>query len=683
MRKKIMLPIFCLIASMGFGQLKDSSVFKVDSLQTVTVTAFHAQRLWKEVPASIAVLTTKDIDKTAGLSMVTAVNTIPGVRMEERSPGSYRLSFRGSTLRSPFGVRNVKIYWNGLPLTDAAGNTYLNLINIHSVDGMEIAKGPASSMYGAGTGGVLLLKTNPQFQQKTEDHFSALVGAGSYGLVNEEAQWKHSNANVSSSIQQMHQQSDGYRMQSAMRKDMLQYNGAFQYGKQKWEVLAFYTDLYYQTPGGLTLAQMQKDPQQARLATPVFPGAVQQKAAVYNKTWYTGIKQEKELSKYWRWENAFMLNHTSFTNPFITNYEERDEWNGGGRTQLVYQKHQWQWITGAEWLGNHSLIDDYGNRSGQKDTVQFKDDLHARQFFIFSQATYTLNRWVVQGGLSVNKTSYTYQRLTAPSSRQQSYSNGSVLMPRISLLYKMSENISAYLLATKGFSTPTLAEIHPSDGLFHAELQPEQGLNYEGGIKGVIAKGKLQFDIAYYDFELHNAIVRRNNAAGAEYFINAGRIKENGAEASVAYILLAKNRGFIRAIHLMAASAYQPYRFTEYRQGAFDYTGNPVTGVPVHTYMMGTDIEAAKGYYLHILYNAVDAISLNDAADEYAKAYHLLEVKVGRQFRCWKMRTNLFVAGDNLLNELYSLGNDINAVGRRYYNPAANRNFYAALQLQW
>ncbi|MEJ0103149.1 MAG: hypothetical protein WDO19_11585 [Bacteroidota bacterium] len=44
------------------------------------------------------------------------MNNTPGVRMEERSPGSYRLNLRGSTLRSPFGVRNVKVYlgWNSI-----------------------------------------------------------------------------------------------------------------------------------------------------------------------------------------------------------------------------------------------------------------------------------------------------------------------------------------------------------------------------------------------------------------------------------------------------------------------------------------------------------------------------------------------------------------------------------------
>jgi iron complex outermembrane receptor protein len=37
---------------------------------------------------------------------------------------------------------------------------------------------------------------------------------------------------------------------------------------------------------------------------------------------------------------------------------------------------------------------------------------------------------------------------------------------------------------------------------------------------------------------------------------------------------------------------------------------------------------------------------------------------------------------DNLLDEQYSLGNDVNGFGGRYFNAAAGRNYYVSLQLQ-
>src|SRR5690606_23191349 len=134
-----------------------------------------------------------------------AVNLVPGVRMEERSPGSYRFSIRGSSLRSPFGVRNVKANWNGLPFTDGGGNTYLNLLDFSAIGSMEIIKGPGASLYGAGTGGVLLMKSPVIEGNRIE---ASLVG-GSYGLRRYLLGGQVKNENINASLHLSHHKSDG------------------------------------------------------------------------------------------------------------------------------------------------------------------------------------------------------------------------------------------------------------------------------------------------------------------------------------------------------------------------------------------------------------------------------------------------------------------------------------------
>jgi iron complex outermembrane receptor protein len=129
--------------------IQDSSEY----LTEIVVEAFQYNRDILEVPAAVSVLNTAALERYDNTSLVTAFNTLAGVRMEERSPGSYRLSLRGSSQRSPYGIRNVKVYWNDLPFTDAGGNTYLNLLDAEHIQHAEIIKGPSSSLYGAGTGG--------------------------------------------------------------------------------------------------------------------------------------------------------------------------------------------------------------------------------------------------------------------------------------------------------------------------------------------------------------------------------------------------------------------------------------------------------------------------------------------------------------------------------------------------
>ncbi|MEM7039208.1 MAG: TonB-dependent receptor, partial [Bacteroidota bacterium] len=95
-------------------------------------------------------------------SIEASMNAIPGVRFDSRGVGgSRRLSVRGSLLRSPFGVRNLKTYMNGAPLTMADGATPMELVDVGLIRNMDVHKGPWGSEYGPGMGGVLFVNHLP------------------------------------------------------------------------------------------------------------------------------------------------------------------------------------------------------------------------------------------------------------------------------------------------------------------------------------------------------------------------------------------------------------------------------------------------------------------------------------------------------------------------------------------
>jgi iron complex outermembrane receptor protein len=250
--------------------------------------------------------------------------------MEERSPGSFRLAIRGSSLRSPFGVRNVKFFWNGLPLTDGGGNTYFNSLDFNSVNQIEVIKGPSGSLYGAGMGGVLLL--NSSVPTKNEIQLSAVVG--SYGLQRYQLRATAAERKVKATIQYAHQQADGYRQQTAMRRDALNLELQVQLAsKTILRSTSFYTYLFYETPGALTKAQYDQDPRQARLATATLLSAIDQQAAIYNQTFYSGAMLDHQWNNNWSTTVGFFGSVTDFKNPAITNYEKRRENNWGGRME--------------------------------------------------------------------------------------------------------------------------------------------------------------------------------------------------------------------------------------------------------------------------------------------------------------------------------------------------------------
>jgi len=669
--------LFSVSSLYSFGQAqlpKDTA--KV--LDEVVVTAYSSNRSLRETPVALGVVNEKDLNRFSNTSILPAMNANPGVRMEERSPGSYRFSIRGSTIRSPFGVRDVKFYWNGLPLTDGGGNTYLNLLDFDAFGRAEVIKGPGASLYGSGTGGVVLL-SSPLTNQK-QLQFTAM--GGTFGLQRYQAKAILGNAKRKVFVNYAHQQLDGYRQQSAMRRDALNLEGNFSLGNQSTlQASVFYTDLYYQTPGGLTLAQYNNNPKQAR---PGPNGAVQQQASIHNKTIFAGAVYEKQWSSKWSTRVGLYDSYTDFTNPAIRNYERRNEYNFGARTDTQYKFEKRSWTgkltMGAEFQHFNSSLTDYGNRSGVKDTVQTDDRLRSNIFLLFAQAEIVLphNYYFTVGG-SANFLKYNINRLAGSPLGEQQRNFDPVFSPRLALLKKISDQFSAYTSVSKGFSAPSLAEVLPSSGIYNNSLSPEQGINYELGIRGKWLK-TFSFDIAAYDFELREAIVSQNNG---DYFINAGNTSQKGLETFLSWQTTNPSKIQVRT---WVSYTLTNYRFVNYSHDGVNYSGNKWTGTAPHTLACGLDFTFARNFYWNLTTTYVDRIPLNDANNAYASDYFLVGSRVGFKNQVFsKTSIEIFAGIDNALDQHYSLGNDLNASANsatgRFYNAAATRNFYFGIKI--
>lgn len=663
------------------------SLFKKElPLKDVVVTAFNTRVKWKETPAAISILNKKTFMQFSFASILPALNLVAGVRMEERSPGSYRLSVRGSLLRSPFGIRNVKVYWNNIPFSDATGNTYLNLIDPSSINQVEIAKGPASSMYGAGTGGVFLFSQDIPFSEEPKQTASIVVTGGSFGYNQQQIQLINDNAHFTSNLQLHRLKSDGYREQSNLNRTGIAWHTGYKFAKHVMKAGVFYTHLNYQTPGGITAAQMLVNPRLSRQATPSLPSAIEQKAAIQNNTIWIGVQETYLINEQHLIKSFISYNHTNFTNPFITNYEKRNELNLAAGIQWIIQAksniNKWQWIIGTEYLVNESAIKNYINNKGVAGLRLADDIVYTRQGFFFTQWSYQLApKLLVNAGVSLNQQLYEFKSLLQLNQPLLNRKIQSPISPRFTLNYKLSANLNLYGIIAKGFSAPSLAEIRPSDGKFYPQLNAEQGWNVEIGVKGSLLNDLVQLDLSFYSFQLKNAIVRRNDINGNEYFINAGATQQNGIEAMVKYLLVRSSKKKKYSIDVTNSFSFQPYCFTNYQQGSTIFNGNPITGVPKYIWVSTLNFAHETGWTFNITANLTSKISLNDAATVYAEGYELLQAKIAKQIKWKQYQFQLFAGADNLLNQTFSLGNDINAIGNRYFNPAPLRNGYMGLRI--
>jgi iron complex outermembrane receptor protein len=703
------MPYQYTVAFLLIGSVSITSAQTIDSTQRsgslddtlqlneVIVRGYATNRRLLETPASIGLLGRRELNQRFGIpTLIPALNTIPGVRADERSPGSYRLAIRGSAIRSPFGVRNVKTYWNEIPLTDAGGNTPLNALDVRALGRVEVIKGPSGSLYGAGTGGTLLFSGLTVPSGKTSVELSGL--AGIYGLFGNSVSIQSGRNNSALSVNYNHLQSNGYRDHTAAVRDNISLTGSFSVGpKRTISVLGLYSDLHYETPGGLTDTQYRANPRASRPATATLPGSAQQQAGVYQKFGLLGVSQEYRWND--RIQNTTVLygSTTDFANPFITNYERRTDQGLGGRTITQFRLPNGPLPTtftfGGELLCNFTVDRNFGNRQGVPDTIQTDEELTARQLTLFAQAEMQLPaQFRLTAGLSRNDVRYGFTRFPVQSTNAVpaqllTRTFDPVWLPRVALLRTFGQRLSAFASISTGYSAPSSQEVRPSAGGFNATLNPERGINYELGLRGSTRNGRLRFDLAAYQFRLRETIVRRSNAAGQEFFLNAGRTDQRGLEGQFSYDFLRASpdpaiRSFVTLGRLWTSLTLTDYRFRDYQQGSADLSNNRIPGVAPVTVVAGFDVETRPGLYAHLTYQYLNAFPLNDAGTVQSDPTRLLQATLGYRLT-WRQRwtVDLYGSGDNLLNQLYSLGYDLNAVGNRYYNAAPNRNGLAGVRL--
>jgi iron complex outermembrane recepter protein len=688
--KKTLLLHFSMVYCFSLSAQSVPGPFLTDSsetkpLQEVVVKAYEQNRKLSDVGAPVSVVGKSSLARFSNTSILPALNTIPGVRMEERSPGSYRLNIRGSSLRSPFGVRDIKIYWNEIPLTDPGGNTYLNQLGFYNFQSIEVIKGAAGSLYGAGIGGAVLINSMPSYWQKG---ISADYQAGSYnaGSINVNARLgdnEHRNA-----IAYTHQTSDGYRVQTQMRRDIASWETVLKASeKQSIHAYILYGDLYYQTPGALTLTEYNQNPRAARPPAGGMPGAVETHAAVFQKNFTAGFSNAYKFSDHWQNTTAVYGAYTDFTNPGIRVYEIRQEPHFGGRSVFQYntrsENTSLQINAGAEAQKGFFETRDYANKLGTLDTLQTDDHIDNWQYMIFAQADLQFQKgWTLTGGASYNKSAYQITRLSVLPPTPHTVSFENKIAPRIALLKKVLPEISIYTSASRGFSTPTVAEVEKSNGIIGPPLQPEDGIDYELGTRGSFLHGKLFFDVNAFVFHIRNAIVSRIDTNGVTYSVNAGGTDQHGLETFISYQLANNAANFFSNIRLWISHTWHDFHYSSFTQDTSNFTGHRLPGVPPQTIVAGIDLLLRPGLYMNVTYTYADHIALNDANTAYAGSYNLLGGRIGyRKFVAKKMKVDIFAGVDNLFNTRYSLGNDINAAAGRYYNAAPGVNYFAGLSL--
>jgi len=663
------------------------------NLNEVRVTGFAGNRSKKETAGAIALITSKDINRGSGMSFQQALNSVPGVRMDQSTLSEARISIRGNGVRSSFGLRNIKVYLNDIPVTEADGTTRIEALDVNSIGRAEVIKGPASSIYGAGTGGVI----NFQLQRSPygEQSFEASALAGSYGLHKLAATFRSGGDQINSYVSYGWQEYDGYRQHSNDMRRFLSGNfQLFPSNKRIITLLLNRTTQYSQIPGSLTASQVAADPEQANASN------LDKQAGRYQTWTRVGLGQLYKFNDRFSNSTSVFTYSYDLNHPLPYAYLRNFYQSYGGRTSFTYDAGfdvlPTRFIVGTEFNQGLTKGTQYVNNQGKEGALTANIDYRNTQYSLFYQSETKLgSRTLLTLGLSYNSLKYDVSNYLLPAQSGIKDFNPQAT-PRIALSHNFSEALSLHASVSSGFSPPSSSEVKNVDGSINPNLQAEKALNYEINAKGNLFHSRFSYDLALFKMDMKGELIAQSVQQGITIYNNAGKTSHNGAELALSWqALKPEDKNIIASLRPFVALTYSDFKFRDYQtlnaanQVTASYNGNKLTGVAPWVLSAGLDLETQFGLYVNLNYYYNDKMPLNDRNTDYNPSYGVAGAKLGYKKQLNKsFEMNIYGGVDNILNESYSSILSLNAIGvsggqPAYFNPSPKRNGYAGLSLKY
>jgi iron complex outermembrane receptor protein len=134
----------------------------ITNIAPVVVTATRVETNSFDLPVAIDVVEKKDIqDGQLQMTLSESLIRVPGITAQSRTQMSQdpQISTRGFGARSSFGVRGIRIYVDGIPLSMPDGSGTPGSADLAAIKSIEVMRGPFSALYGSSSGGVIQLLT--------------------------------------------------------------------------------------------------------------------------------------------------------------------------------------------------------------------------------------------------------------------------------------------------------------------------------------------------------------------------------------------------------------------------------------------------------------------------------------------------------------------------------------------
>lgn len=660
---------------------------KAVTLSPIVVTATRQAQNSFDLPVAIDVVDQKNIkDGQLQINLSESLIRVPGITAQNRTQQAQdpQISSRGFGARSSFGVRGIRIYVDGIPLTMPDGQGQPGVVDLSAIKSIEVMRGPFSSLYGNSSGGVIQMFTQDAPGTPT---LGATAMFGSYDTKRNILEASGQLEGMEYMLNVSNFESDGYRDHSRSNKQMATAKFKFNLTEDtKVTTLVNWFDQDAQDPGGLTKADVASD------RKGVVPATLNANTRVSRSHTQVGFNFEHTINPN-NTINLITYVGTRENNQILATNATGSNARSSQISREFYGSDL-RWDNRGEVAGkqyNISLGLNYGKSTdARKDTNiqgtglgpnRIEDNI-VDNFDQYIQGKLALtDNFDVHAGVRHTKvTLKVNDQLTPPDN------SGSVdyqkTNPVLGATWKVTPALNLYANFGKGFETPTFIEAAYNSTAASATpnltLKPSQSNNYEVGAKAYITDSSL-LTLTAFRINTQDELVVSANSNGRSVYANANNTKRYGTEIS------------LDTRYENNITTYFSYSFLNAKYSS-SYVGNNGL-IESGNYIPGTYRnqlygEVAWKYQPLGFYTALEGrynskVYVDDINSQSAPSYTIFNLRAGLEQNLSHWNFKEYIRLENMFDREYIGAVRVNDTNARFYEPAAGRNYLVGINAQY
>jgi iron complex outermembrane receptor protein len=672
----ITLSNLSLSASDSINETSD----EVESFDKISVTATKEARKTKDVPFSISVLDEKDVENKNILNISSAIGDLPGVNAETENGGyDARLIIRGAGLKANYGVREIMVIRDGVPMTDPDSFTRFDFIDMQDVERIEVQKGPGSILASNTVGGVIQIISKSVFDM---DSNRIKISGGNFGdyLLNARATADINNTHFFAITGTVREAKNTWRDHNEFSSKQF----GLKYGyliddSSQFESEVSYTQADFQLPPSLTEDEFKEFQKTGEIKE---TSSTWQDSARNSKILFVNLKYQKEMGDFTfkpilymnKWSHFHPVTGAINDSPNNSVYGTDLEMNYAhtlfdNDASLIFgvtgkldksnnsEKYQYADVEMATSYTGASKIS--STLSDEKGDLMSVGDSQSSLVGLYAQETLSpAENVTIDLGFRVDRLSYD---MSGNEYSQYNYSTGIyedgdgayslkesfvLVSPKLGITRKINENLNLYASVASAQQAPTDSEISANRAIDKETPESAKSLNYEVGLKQ--RSKNFSFDLAMFKNDVTNEIVSTTMGSYPNtytVFNNAGSTEKIGVELASQYRINDE-------ITLGANYTYSNFKYKDYVDGGDDFSGKFLPYIPKHSYSLSAGYQAGTGLKALISTKTWGEYYVDDENSDTYKGYDLItNLMLGYDYKQHSVQFNV----DNLFNEYYAI----------------------------